>query len=399
MPGIGGQAAAAGPRKTVGIAQPRAAVGIFAHNEQATIRQVVEGFLAQRISSAALCHVVVVCCGCTDDTLTIAKDIAGRDPRMRLLVRPRREGKVTAINEFLGVVNAELLVLSGADVVPTNNAVELLLSPLVADRRCMMTGPRVLMASKLSPPRAVDRLHDLLWSLHHAVALQRPKLGELVAVRRDVLRHRLPPGIYCDEALMESMVVAQGGRMDYVADALVYNFAPTSVRELYQQRRRIAAQHKVLQRMRGYRPSTTDPQLVVRALRTVPGDKLPLVLLLVLLETAARFHGHWDVHCGRSYQLWRISRPKSRAGYRFVADTPASTIAEADSSSTPQVAELEHGGSLRHAATAHFRDRDQRGNAVQPGMRRMQPRKPGVGRLERRPRDGAPRSDSGAVGC
>ncbi|HUC27877.1 MAG TPA: glycosyltransferase [Streptosporangiaceae bacterium] len=394
---MGGQAAAAEPGATVGTAQPRAAVGIFAHNEQATIGQVVEGFLNQTVSSAALCDVVVVCCGCTDDTLPIAREIAARDPRVRLMVRPRREGKVSAINEFLGVVNAELLVLSGADVVPTNNAVELLLSPLVADKRCMMTGPRVVMASKLSPPRAVDRLHDLLWSLHHAVALQRPKLGELVAIRQDVLRHRLPPGIHCDEALMESMVAAQGGRMGYVADALVYNFAPTSVRELYQQRRRIAAQHEVLQRLRGYRPSTTDPQLIMRALRTMPGGRLPLVLLLILLEAAARLHGHWDVHCGRSYQLWRIARPRSRDGYRL-ADMPVSTVAEAESR-TAQAAELDDGGSLSHAATPHFRDRDQRGNAVQPGLRRMQPRKPGVGRLERRPREGAPGSGSGTVGC
>jgi glycosyltransferase involved in cell wall biosynthesis len=299
----------------------RATVGIFAHNEQATIRQVVEGFLAQEVSSAVLCEVVVVCCGCTDDTVTIVRELAARDSRVRLIVRPRREGKVAAINEFLSIVDADVLVLSSGDVVPANNAVELLLSPLAMDERCMMTGPRVLVAAKLSPRRAVDHLHDLLWALHHAVSLLRPKLGELVAIRRAVLQHRLPPDIYCDEALMESIVVDQGGSLGYVSDALVYNFAPATVGDLYRQRRRIAAQHKVLKWLRGYRPSTTEPRLIVQAIRTIPLGRLPLVLLLAVLEAVARFHGHLDARRGRFYQLWRVARPESRV------DQPVSVCA------------------------------------------------------------------------
>lgn len=333
MKGVGAQTIAPRPQGA-SMAALRVTVGIFAHNEQATIRQVIEGFLAQTLSSAILCDVVVVCCGCTDNTLLIVEEITERDTRVRLLIRPHREGKVSAINEFLGMVDTNLLVLSGGDVVPTRNAVELLLSPLIADERYMMTGPRVLMASKLTPLRTADHLHDLLWSLHHAVALQRPKLGELVAIRRDVLRHFLPAGIYCDEALMESMVAAQGGLLGYVPDALVYNFAPASVGELYRQRRRIAAQHNLLKRLRGYRPSTTQPLLIIRALRTVPGHRLPLVLLLAFLETAARFHGRWDVRCGRSHQVWRVSRPGSRADYCLTADATVHAKSDRDSART-----------------------------------------------------------------
>jgi glycosyltransferase involved in cell wall biosynthesis len=318
--GANGQIAAE-PAKLSSLATPRAGVGIFAHNEEANIRHVVESFCQQAVSAAVLCDIYVVCCGCTDNTVEIVAEIAARDPRVRLLARPVREGKVNAINEFLGVVDADLLVLSGGDVVPARNAVELLLSALTADERCMMSGPRVLMAKRLTRLRVVDRLHELLWSLHHAVALQRPKLGELVAIRRDVLRHRLPAGIYCDEALMECMVITAGGDLKYVADALVYNFAPTSVRELYQQRRRIAAQHGALRRLCGYRPSTTDPQLIVRALGAVPRRRLPVLLLLAALEFVAQGHGVWDVLRGRSHQLWRISRPRSRADYWFAVES------------------------------------------------------------------------------
>lgn len=298
----------------------RVTVGIFAHNEQATIRHVVEGFLAQKVSSALLCEVVVVCCGCTDSTVSIVREIAAREPQVRLLVRPHREGKIAAINEFLDDVDTDLLVLSSADVVPATDAVDLLLSPFTADDLCMMTGPRVLVAANSSRRRAVDHLHDMLWTLHHAVSMRRPKLGELVAIRREVLRHRLPAGIHCDEALLESMVIDQGGRLGYVSEALVYNFPPTSIGELYRQRRRIAAQHRALKRLQGYSPSTTEFQLVVHALRTVPWRRLPHALALAALEATARVHGHWDNHCGRSYRLWRVARPETRAGHRVALE-------------------------------------------------------------------------------
>ncbi|MDG4793686.1 glycosyltransferase family 2 protein [Micromonospora sp. WMMD1082] len=293
-------------------ATPRAAVGIFAHNEEATIRYVVEGFLGQRMRAASLCEVVVVCCGCTDDTVDMVKDVAASDARVRLLVRPRREGKVAAINEFLSVVDADVLVLSSGDVVPADDAIDRLVSPLAEDGQCMMTGPRVVMAKTWIPRRIVDHLHDVLWALHHAVSLHNPKLGEIVAIRSEVLQRHLPPGIHCDEALMESIVVDQGGSLGYVADALVYNFAPTNVRELYRQRRRVAAQHVALRRLRGYRPSTTQPRLIFLALRSLPLRRFPLVLVLAGFETAARIHGYLDARRGRSYQLWRIARPPSR---------------------------------------------------------------------------------------
>lgn len=294
---------------------PRAAVGIFAHNEEATIQFVVEGFLGQRVSSASLTDVVVVCCGCTDDTVDLVKEIATKDSRVRLLVRPRREGKIAAINEFLGVVDADVLVFSSGDVVPGVDAVDRLVSRLVEDGRCMMTGPRVLMAERWVPRRLVDHLHDTLWALHHTVSLQRPKLGEVVAVRRASLPPQLPPGVHCDEALMESIVIDQGGSVGYVADALVYNSAPTCMRALYQQRRRIAAQHFTLRRLRGYQPSTMRLRLVLAALRTLPLRGLPPALVLAVLETAARTQGYLDARRGRSYPLWRINRPPSRADH------------------------------------------------------------------------------------
>jgi glycosyltransferase involved in cell wall biosynthesis len=287
-------------------------VGIFAHNEQSTIRQVVDAFLAQRLSSVELPQIVVVCCGCSDLTIPMLRRVAAREPRLRVLIRAQREGKVAAINEFLRVAQADLLVLASADVVPAEDLVERLIRPLLTDGRSMMTGPRVLVApTNKAPRRLVDDLHDELWALHHAVALRRPKLGEIVAVRRGAIGPALPSDVHCDEALMESVVVARGGRLRYVADALAYNTAPPGIAAFYRQRRRIAAQHRTLRRRRGYVPATADPALVVDALRTVPRARLATLVVLAALEAAARAHGAWDLLRGRTYQTWRPARAGS----------------------------------------------------------------------------------------
>jgi glycosyltransferase involved in cell wall biosynthesis len=288
-------------------------VGIFAYNEEAAIQRVVGGFLGQKVSTTVLCDVFVVCCGCTDETVPIVRRMAALDPRLRLVVRSRREGKIAAINEFLQLADADFLVLSSGDVVPAQDVVELLAAPMSANTHCMMTGPRVLTMAKASPRGVVDDLHDALWTLHHAVAMRRPKLGETVAIRRDVLEDRLPGGVHCDEALMESIVAEHGGRLGYVPEALVYNFAPANVGDLYRQRRRVAAQHEALRRARGYRPSTSDPQLIAGALRRVPWTRFPLLCFLAVLEGTARLHGLWDINRGRSYRLWSVARPGCRA--------------------------------------------------------------------------------------
>lgn len=286
-------------------------IGIFAHNEEATIIAVLSGFLKQRTSSAAIDRMVVVCCGCTDRTVPLVRQIIREEARVDLIVRQKREGKLAAINTFLMTVGSDVLVLASGDVIPAPDLVEQLVQPLIADSACAMTGPRVLAWPLPSRRRTVDRLHDMLWGIHHAVSLRSPKLGEIVAFRRMAAPHALPGGVHCDEALLESLVLETGGKLVYVSSALAYNFPPENLRAFYMQRRRIAAQHVLLQRTRGYRPSTTLLRYVVSALwatLSTPRRWRSSIVLLCLLESAAWLHGRWDVSRGRDYRLWRVTR-------------------------------------------------------------------------------------------
>lgn len=310
------------PESTVPIS---VSVGIFAYNEELTIQRVLERFLQQAVVSVTIQEIVVVCSGCTDGTVQIARRTAGLDPRVRIIVRREREGKVAAINDFLALARSDILLLASADVIPAPDLVERLSLPLAEDLHCAMTGPRVLVAPQPDFRRVVKRLHSLIWEFHHAVAERSPKLGEAVAVRRLAVPGALPEGVHCDEALIESLVVENGGRLRYVSSAVVYNFPPGRLFDLYAQRRRVAAQHMALRRLRGYRPSTTRPKYAAAALRDILAASRrawSTVLLLCLLESIARLHGSWDLARGRDHQIWRMTRrtaaiePRARRAVR-----------------------------------------------------------------------------------
>ena len=80
---------------------PTVGVGIMAYNEARNIRALLEALIAQRTRCCRLSEIVVVASGCTDDTESIVQEVARRDPRIRLLSQPKREGKARAINLYL----------------------------------------------------------------------------------------------------------------------------------------------------------------------------------------------------------------------------------------------------------------------------------------------------------
>ena len=92
-------------------------IGIMGYNEEANIGPLLESILSQRTAVAAITEIIVIASGCTDGTEAIVKSFAMRDPRIRLLVQARREGKASAINYFLSEAKEKILLVSSADII------------------------------------------------------------------------------------------------------------------------------------------------------------------------------------------------------------------------------------------------------------------------------------------
>lgn len=281
-------------------------LGITAHNEEANIGRLLQAVLDSRLATAVLSEVIVVASGCTDRTEDIVRDFASRDPRIRLLVQPVREGKASAMNWFIREAREDVLVLSSADLQPAPDALERLVAPF-ADPEVGLTGCHPVPIN--DPAVFMGFAAHLLWGLHHALNLSGAlKVGEMIAFRR--VFERIPFHTAVDEASVEPLVRGQGYQLRYVPDAIVYNKGPETVDDFLRQRRRIYAGHLELQRDLGYAVSTLSggkvAGLLLRHLDWRP-RQLWWTLRVVLLEVAGRYLGRRDFKNRRNHTVWEIA--------------------------------------------------------------------------------------------
>jgi cellulose synthase/poly-beta-1,6-N-acetylglucosamine synthase-like glycosyltransferase len=275
----------------------------MAYNEESNIQAAVRSLLAQTGPHLAGLSVVVVASGCTDDTVPRARAVAAQDNRLKVVEEERREGKAAAIVTFLKHASgAEVLALAGADTILEPGALEALVAPF-DDPSVGMTGGHPIPVNDTGT--LMGRVVNLLWGLHHEVALENPKLGELVAFRPVFATL---PRTAVDEAAIEATVRSHGLRLAYAPGARVRMKGPCTARDYLAQRRRIHAGHLRLKRTSGHEVSTFSIRRIVRTVwRARPRDLRGTVALgaAIGLEAAARMLGTWDDRfAGRSHEVW-----------------------------------------------------------------------------------------------
>lgn len=290
----------------------RVSIAVPAYNEERNIGQLLDTLLNQRTKRATVVEVVVVASGCTDRTADIVRSYMSRTGiPVRLIEETERRGKVAAINAYLRALNphVDAICVCSADLLVSREVVERLV-------QCFLCNPQVGMCGG----RPVPTNHDdgftseatrFLWQMHHRVALEAPKLGELVMIRAGIVRN-LPPESAVDEASIEQLVCQAGYRLGYVPDAVVHNHGPETVRDFIRQRRRIAAGHLWLRSVSGYSVSTMNVWRVARlALAEIDLSKPRQAffrIATIAVEALSRVLGFWDFHTDSTkHAVWKVS--------------------------------------------------------------------------------------------
>ena len=286
-------------------------VGIMAYNEEANIAEAIGTILGQDVTSGHIAELIVVASGCEDRTAAIVADIAGKDPRVRLLEQPRREGKASAINLFISAARSPVLVMVSADVLVKEGTIDALLRHF-EDPSVGMVGGHPIPVN----PEATFLGHavHLQWRLHDRIARHSPKLGEIVAFRNVV--PGIPLDTAVDEISIQALVTQLGYKLAYESQAIVYNRGPTTVGDFLRQRRRIYAGHLRVREQQSYSASTMSSSRVLRALWGTGSFATPRGLVWTIgtvgLEITARGLGQYDVVRGRPQHVWDISATTKR---------------------------------------------------------------------------------------
>jgi glycosyltransferase involved in cell wall biosynthesis len=281
-------------------------VGIMAYNEGANIANAINAILTQRLSAGHVAELIVVASGCTDNTVPIVAGIARNDTRVRCIVQERREGKASAINEFLGIACSPVLMMVGADVVLKEGSLDALLSHF--------NDPAVGMVGAHPIPVNDERTFlgfvvHLLWNLHDRVARESPKLGEVVAFRNVV--PSIPFDTPVDEISIQALIEQLGYRVVYEPHAIVYNRGPATVSDFLRQRRRIHAGHLRIRKRQGYSASTMSVRRIGQALFMMRPFASPRATCwtigAIALEAWARYLGLRDYLRRRPQHLWQVA--------------------------------------------------------------------------------------------
>ena len=288
-------------------------VGVCAHNEEKNICQSLSSISSQSLKDFRLEEIVVVSSGSTDLTDTIVKDYISKDPRARLVVQEKREGKSSAVNVFMKEAKGAILVLVNADNQLTDMALSRLLAPLLNEKVGIVGGhPVPVNTDKTLVGFAVR----MLWDMHHRLSLVSPKTGELVAFRN--LGVRIPPGTNTDEDWIRMEIERRGYVTAYAPEAVVLNRGPENLREFMIQRTRVNIGEKYMKKRYGFTVPTWQVRSLILAvsgfLRENKGH-IGKVLGAVILEFTARIYATVYVSMNKPDQyVWKVVDSTKKLG-------------------------------------------------------------------------------------
>ena len=281
----------------------RMLVGICAYNEEHNIRKLLLNLLTkQNLPSNS--RILVICSGCTDKTPQIVKEFCNRDTRIELIFERLRKGKANALNKIFKKAkkSADILILVNADALPKDGSIEKLIFQFKNER----VGAVFARPVPLNELQGIsNRIVHIVWELHHNISFYKtPKLSaELCAIRTDCLK-KIPEDIATDEPYIEFSIRQQGYWILYVPEAAVYIRCPTSVADLFKQRKRIWIGHLQIRRMTGFVVPTSNFRTALWTVLTLKPSEIPYALLGAVLEGVAYLVARLNFSKGKVPYVW-----------------------------------------------------------------------------------------------
>ncbi len=293
-------------------------IGVCVYNEEKNIRSLLNSLLNQK-TTTRIKEIIVVSSACSDKTDDIIeKEFLPYNPEIVLLKQEKREGKASAINLFLAQASGDIVILESGDTIPAEDAIENLTQPF-KDPKIGMTGGRPVPVNARNTFMGFT-VH-LLWDLHHKLATKHPKLGEMVAFRKDLIK-KIPTDTAVDEAFVEALIMEQGFELSYAPKAIVYNKGPETISDFLKQRRRIFAGHVHLKKKKGYAPSSMGKLIVLKLtfenVKFTPKE-ITWTIGAIFLELYGRFLGLYDIYIKNANPfIWNMA--ESTKGNILITD-------------------------------------------------------------------------------
>lgn len=214
--------------------------------------------------------------------------------KLTVIENRKRVGKSKAINQGLEECKTDLVVLLSSDIDIKPSTVKMLAKE--TSRNDGITSPKIQSFPEKSESAEIT---ETIWQLHHHVSNIEPKLGEAIAFRPD---RKIPEDTVADE----EYIASRNQKKNYIKSEKVFNYPPSSLKELYKQRRRVFCGHLKLAREEQYYPPTMRITILLYSLKSylLNGGKTRNLLKAALIEVFARLEAFlWEIR-GRTKTKW-----------------------------------------------------------------------------------------------
>ncbi|WP_437532323.1 glycosyltransferase family 2 protein [Sorangium sp. So ce726] len=180
--------------------------------------------------------------GSTDDSVLVARQLAERDPRVKVIVSEARRGKPIGVNTMLGVATGEVLLMTDIRQPLVPGALRALVRLLADPNAGCVSGNLVLKGSAGS---------GAYWRYENWIRLQEGRFrsmvgvtGPIYAIRRADMSH-LPEGVILDDMWVPMRLRLEGRSILFAPDAIAYDDAFGDEREFGRKVRTLAGNYQL----------------------------------------------------------------------------------------------------------------------------------------------------------
>ncbi|HEY7392511.1 MAG TPA: glycosyltransferase family 2 protein [Bryobacteraceae bacterium] len=219
---------------------PLVALVICALNEEQAIAEKLVNCRALDYPRDRL-QIVVVSDGSTDRTAEVARRFAGDE--VEVIEQPVRRGKIANLNEVLPQCAEEILVLSDANVMYRPDALRKLVARFQDPDIGCVSGKVMLTDSTAALDKPTENYYSLEWFLQAGASSIYSMVGAdgaMYALRRKLFRP-CPADTLIEDLVIPMAVIRQGKRVVHEPAAVGWERGPSSLREEFRRKVRIAA--------------------------------------------------------------------------------------------------------------------------------------------------------------
>lgn len=222
-----------------GSCQPDISVVLSVWNEEDVIKEKLRNLLSLDYPKEKM-EVLIGSDGSTDQTARIIRGFD--DPRIRLIERPQRQGKMATLNELVQAARNEAIVFCDARQTFAPNAIRELVANL-ADRHVGCVSGELIFVEKGQEGGTAKGV-NLYWNYEKFIRKHESRIhsmlgatGAIYAIRRELFVP-IPTRVVLDDMYVPLQIIRKGYRAIFDESAKAYDQAADSPREEHRRKTR-----------------------------------------------------------------------------------------------------------------------------------------------------------------